>query len=83
VHPILQFIKEGEIYKSVPITSAQWADKLFAPGEYELRILFDTNNNGKWDPGTYSKKLQPEKTITLDSKLIIKANWDNERDVKF
>jgi len=83
VHPILQFIKEGEIYKSVTITSAQWADKLFVPGEYELRILFDTNNNGKWDPGTYSKKLQPEKTITLDSKLVIKANWDNERDIKF
>jgi uncharacterized protein (DUF2141 family) len=83
VHPILQFIKEGEIYKSVPITSTQWADKLFAPGEYELRILFDTNNNGKWDPGSYSKKIQPEKTITLDSKLIIKANWDNERDIKF
>jgi hypothetical protein len=56
---------------------------LFAPGEYELRIFFDTNNNGKWDPGSYAKKLQPEKTITLDSKLSIKANWDNEREIKF
>jgi hypothetical protein len=83
VHPVLQFVKEAAIYKSVPITSTQWTDKLFAPGEYELRILFDTNNNGKWDSGSYSKKLQPEKTITLDSKLVIKANWDNERDIKF
>jgi hypothetical protein len=83
VHPILQFIKEAEIYKTIPITSEQWSDKLFAPGEYELRIFFDTNNNGKWDPGSYAKKLQPEKTITLDSKLSIKANWDNEREIKF
>ena len=82
-HPILQFIKGEEIYKAVPITNAQWADKLFVPGEYELRILFDANNNGKWDPGSYSKKIQPEKAITLDSKLTIKANWDNERDIKF
>ena len=83
VHPILQFIKEGEIYKSIPIASPQWSDKLFPPGEYEIRILFDANNNGKWDPGSYSKKIQPEKAITLDTKLTIKANWDNERDIKF
>jgi hypothetical protein len=83
VHPILQFIKDGEIYKSIPITSPQWSDKLFPPGEYEVRILFDENNNGKWDPGSYSKKVQPEKGMTLDTKLIIKANWDNEREIKF
>ena len=29
------------------------------PGEYQIRILYDTNKNGKWDPGDYSKKLQP------------------------
>ncbi|MEJ7589082.1 MAG: Ig-like domain-containing protein [Ferruginibacter sp.] len=81
-HPILQFIKDQEIYKSVPVTTTQWSDKLFVPGEYELRILFDENNNGKWDPGNYTKKTQPEKAITLDNKLSIKANWDNEREIK-
>ena len=81
-HLVLQFVKGEEIYKSVPITSAQWSDKLFVPGEYELRILFDDNNNGIWDPGNYAKKIQPEKTITLDAGLNIKANWDNERDIK-
>jgi hypothetical protein len=34
------------------------------------------------DPGNYSKKLQPEKAITLKDRLAIKANWDNERDIK-
>jgi len=82
VHPVLQFIKGEEIYKSVPINAAQWSDKRFVPGEYELRVLFDENNNGKWDPGNYEKKLQPEKAITVDAKLNIKANWDNERDIK-
>ena len=81
-HPVLQFIKEQEVFKSVPITALTWSDKLFVPGEYELRILFDTNNNGIWDPGNYTKKIQPEKAITLDSKLSIKANWDNERDIR-
>ena len=52
------------------------------PGEYEIRILFDDNNNGKWDHGDYSKKLQPEKAITISQKLGVRANWDNERDIK-
>ncbi len=81
-HPVLQFVKDQEIYRSVAITGTTWSDKLFPPGDYELRVLFDTNNNGKWDPGIYSQKLQPERAITLDTKLNIKANWDNERDVK-
>ena len=81
-HPVLQFIKGEEVFKSVPVTTTTWSDKLFEPGEYELRILFDSNNNGKWDPGNYTLKLQPEKAITVDRKLNIRANWDNERDVK-
>ena len=82
LHPVIQFLKSDEIVRSIPVTSKVWSDKLFDPGEYELRILYDTNNNGIWDPGNYSKKIQPEKAITLDKKLTIKPNWDNERNVE-
>ncbi len=81
-HPVLLFLKGDVLVKSVAINSPNWSDKLMEPGEYELRILYDDNNNGKWDPGNYKKKIQPEKGITLDKKLTIKANWDNEREVK-
>ena len=81
-HPVLQFVQGEEIKESHPIKAMEWNKKLMTPGEYEIRILFDDNNNGKWDPGNYSKKLQPEKNITLTQKLGVKANWDNERDIK-
>lgn len=81
-HPVLQFIKSDQLFKSVSITASTWSDNLFEPGEYELRILFDRNQNGKWDPGNYAERRQPETAITLDQKLTIKANWDNERDIK-
>ncbi len=81
-HPVIQFLNASEIVRSVSVTGPNWSDKLFNPGEYELRILYDANNNGIWDPGSYEKKLQPEKAITLDKKLTIRADWDNERDIE-
>ena len=81
-HPVLQFVKSDAVIKSVPIRSAEWRDKLFEPGEYEMRVLYDDNNNGVWDPGNYLLRKQPEKAVTVDSRLLIKANWDNEREVK-
>jgi Bacterial Ig-like domain len=81
-HPVLQLVQGDEIKNSYPLNTLEWSNKFVNPGEYEIRILFDDNNNGKWDPGNYTKKLQPEKAITLKDKLAIKANWDNERDIK-
>ena len=81
-HPVLQLVQGEEVKSSYPLTQMEWSNKFVTPGEYDIRILFDDNNNGKWDPGNYSKKLQPEKAITLTQKLSIRANWDNERDIK-
>ncbi len=81
-HPVLQFVQNSLLVRSVPITATSWNDNLVPPGEYELRVLYDTNNDGVWTPGSYAKKLQPERVISLDKKLTIKADWDNERDVE-
>jgi uncharacterized protein (DUF2141 family) len=80
-HMVLQFVQGDNVVKSQAITAREWSDKLFVPGEYELRILYDTNKNGKWDAGSYSQKRQPELVMPLPQKLSIRANWDNERDI--
>jgi uncharacterized protein (DUF2141 family) len=79
--PVLQLL-QGEEIKNYPLTTAEWSNKYVLPGEYEIRILFDDNKNGKWNPGDFSKKLQPEKVTTISQKLSVRANWDNERDIK-
>lgn len=81
-HPVLQFLSGEEIKGSYPLSAPEWSKKLFEPGEYVIRILYDANNNGKWDPGNYMLKRQPEKVVTLPQKLSIKANWDNEREIR-
>ncbi len=80
-HIILQFVQEDKVKESFPITAKEWSYKLFPPGEYEIRILYDDNNNGKWDPGSYTKKIQPEKVVALPKKFAVKENWDNESDI--
>lgn len=78
---VLQFVQGDNVVKSVTITAREWSEKLFVPGDYEVRILHDINKNGKWDAGNYGQKLQPELVVPLPQKLSIKANWDNERDI--
>jgi hypothetical protein len=82
LHPVLQVLQNDDIKASFPITANEWSNSTFAPGEYVLRILYDANNNGTWDPGNYSKNLQPEKVVAIPQKLTLRANWDNERDIK-
>ena len=81
-HPVLQIFEADNIKFSYSLTGTEWSNALFPPGEYSLRILYDDNRNGKWDPGNYSIKLQPEKVIALPAKLSVRANWDNEREIK-
>jgi uncharacterized protein (DUF2141 family) len=81
--PVLLFFKDDKLFKSIPIRAARIAIKKLLPAEFELRILFDSNNNGKWDTGDYWKKIQPELIKPRKEKLVIKANWDNEVTINF
>jgi len=80
---VLQFISNGKLFASLPFTQKEIYKKLFKPGEYELRVLLDENNNGLWDAGNYKQKKQPERVIALTTKLLVKANWDNEIEINW
>lgn len=80
-HPVLQFVQNNAVVDSFKLSSASFSVKLFNPGEYELRILDDKNENGTWDPGSYHLKKQPEKVIAIPRKISIRKNWDNETDL--
>ena len=45
------------------------------PGEYYVRLIYDENENKRWDSGNYLKKKQPENIIYYPTKLEIRANW--------
>lgn len=80
-HPVLQFISNNEVISAYPLQTSTWSVKLFPPGDYELRILDDINQNGIWDPGSYEDRKQPEKVYSIPQKINIRANWENEKDI--
>ena len=78
LHPILLLMKDNKVFLQQQAKQERYKIKLFNPGEYQISILFDVNNNGRWDTGNYWKKLQPEKVVARKQTLQIRANWDNE-----
>ena len=80
-NPVIQFVIGETVKYSYPIVSSTYTNAMFPPGEYTVRILYDKDKNGKWTPGNYTKKIQPEIVVALPQKLSVRADWDNEREI--
>jgi len=80
--PVLQILQSGSLKDSAKLVSRDFRIRLFRPGEYELRILYDANDNGTWDAGEFfGKHRQPEMVQAIKRKLAVKANWDNDNTI--
>ena len=48
---------------------------LLAPEKYKVKIIYDTNNNGVWDTGSYQDKIQPERVAYINEVIKLRSNW--------
>ncbi|HVT85443.1 MAG TPA: Ig-like domain-containing domain [Chitinophagaceae bacterium] len=82
-NPVLIFIQNDNIKGSYPLSSPDFSQDLFLPGDYDLRILEDTNKNGKWDPGEFfGKHLQPEIVRPVSRRITVKPDYENEFEIE-
>jgi len=72
-----------ERYNSLQMTphAKLLAIKNIKPGTIFLRAVFDTNNNGKWDPGNPNLKILPEEILYYTNpegkqQIPLRANWE-------
>lgn len=77
---IMQFMtKGGAILKEFQFrTNSTFNLPNLSPGEYQLKLIFDTNENGKWTTGKYIPRTLPERVILYSEKLEMKEGWDKD-----
>ncbi len=52
-------------------------------GKYKIRVLIDSNNDGKWSPGNMLKQIEPEPVYIFPELLVIRADWETSLDLAF
>lgn len=50
------------------------------PAEYYIRVVYDRNENGRWDTGDFLQKIQPEEIIYFPEVMEVRPNWDINQD---
>ncbi len=81
--PVLQFVQNGAVVAAVPVRSGIYTQPLFLPGDYELRLLYDRNNNRVWDAGQFfGARRQPELVRPIGRRITVKPNWDNDFEIE-
>jgi uncharacterized protein (DUF2141 family) len=51
------------------------------PGTYAAKIIFDNNENKKWDSGNLLAKQQPERVIINSKQLKVLSDWEIEEEI--
>jgi uncharacterized protein (DUF2141 family) len=57
-------------------SSIQFKD--IPPGTYQIKVVYDTNNNQTWDIGDISKSIKAEKTLLYLEQYKVKSNWQQD-----
>ena len=75
---ILQFVTtNGEVKEEKIVREQGPIDFInIDPGNYFLRAIFDTNDNGKYDSGNFLKKIQPERVSYAEELVEVRAFWE-------
>jgi len=74
---LLLYEKNREVERATNLTKNVKFD-LLQPTSYKLRLLYDENENGKWDSGDLNLRKQPEITLELSQTIRLKPNWENK-----
>lgn len=72
--------KDKIIDKQIITETQEIAFEYLEARKYKLRATYDMDANGEWSPGSFRRKIQPEKIVFYKTELDVKANWDIDLD---
>lgn len=70
------------IAEQVARASGKYEFLLIDPATYYLRVIYDTNDNGIYDPGNYLLQRQPERVQYFPSQVRLQPNWEINEVIK-
>ncbi len=74
---------KGDVRAERYVTKPETIDFLdLQPSTYYIRVIHDTNGNGKFDTGNYLKKVQPER-VSHFKEIEIRADWGYPETLEF
>lgn len=81
---IIQIVRENlEVVTSqIALSNGQYPFEYLEPGNYLIRIVYDRNSNGRYDPGNWLLNTQPEKVVYYPDLIELQANWDYNTTIK-
>ncbi|MBA2611903.1 MAG: Ig-like domain-containing protein [Bacteroidetes bacterium] len=77
-----QIIREQFVSFSLSGSNATTIDFTnVTPGTYQIKIVFDENENKKWDTGNLNSKIQPEHVYIHPKAIKILSDWEIEEEI--
>ena len=68
-----------EVIQEIPFSNTLIFNHLI-PGDYNIILIIDENNDGKWTTGSISDLREPEQQIFTEKPIKVKSKWDKEID---
>ncbi|HNX66075.1 MAG TPA: Ig-like domain-containing protein [Bacteroidales bacterium] len=72
--------KEKVAGQKYVVAPCKVAFDLVSHGKYRIKVIYDTNGDGKWTTGSFSGKRQPEPVSYFPQELDVKINWEIDQD---
>ena len=75
---IIQLLQNDKVVKELAFEEKPFLINNIVAGKYNLKYIFDNNQDSIWNTGNWEEKLQAEKVINYPSEITIRSNWDLE-----
>ena len=77
-----QVVREHFLKLSLASSNATTIDFIdVLPATYKIKIIFDDNEDNKWNTGNYLLKKQPEHIIIYSKAIKIVSDWEVEEEI--
>tara|TARA_B100000959_G_scaffold520_1_gene521 strand:- start:909 stop:1946 length:1038 start_codon:yes stop_codon:yes gene_type:complete len=75
---IIQLLQNDKLIEEAFFAKPPYIIENISPDKYQLKYIYDNNQDSSWTTGNWKNKIQAEKVINYPSEITIRSNWDVE-----